>query len=144
MVGGPGRHETRFVILVDSSVWIDYFIGNDSEETDFLDRTLGNRGVAIGDLILTEVLQGFRRDKDYKIARGVLTELTVFELLGKKMAIASADNFRKLRKKGITVRKTADVIIASYCIEHQLPLLFSDKDFQPFVKHLGLRSAALP
>jgi len=144
MVGGPGRHETRFVILVDSSVWIDYFIGNDSEETDFLDRTLGNREVAIGDLILTEVLQGFRRDKDYKIARGVLTELTVFELLGKKMAIASADNFRKLRKKGITIRKTADVIIASYCIEHQLPLLFSDKDFQPFVKHLGLRSAALP
>ena len=144
MVGGPGRHETRFVILVDSSVWIDYFIGNDSEETDFLDRTLGNRGVAIGDLILTEVLQGFRRDKDYKIARGVLTELTVFELLGKKMAIASADNFRKLRKKGITIRKTADVIIASYCIEHQLPLLSSDTDFQPFVKHLGLRSAALP
>ena len=144
MVGGPGRHETRFVILVDSSVWIDYFIGNDSEETDFLDRTLGNREVAIGDLILTEVLQGFRRDKDYKIARGVLTELTVFELLGKKMAIASEENFRKLRKKGITIRKTADVIIASYCIEHQLPLLFSDKDFQPFVKHLGLRSAALP
>jgi len=144
MVGGPGRHETRFVILVDSSVWIDYFIGNDCEETDFLDRTLGSREVAIGDLILTEVLQGFRRDKDYQIARGVLTELTVFELLGKKMAIASADNFRKLRKKGITVRKTADVIIASYCIEHRLPLLFSDKDFQPFVKHLGLRSAALP
>ena len=142
MVGGPRRHETRFVILVDSSVWIDYFIGNDSEETDFLDRTLGNRGVAIGDLILTEVLQGFRRDKDYKNARRMLAELTVFELLGKKMAITCADNFRKLRKKGITVRKTADVIIASYCIEHQLPLLFLDRDFQPFVKHLGLQNAA--
>lgn len=130
------------MILVDSSVWIDYFIGNDSAEADFLDRTLGNRAVAIGDLILTEVLQGFRHEKDYKVARSHLAELTIFELLGKKMAIKSADNFRKLRKKGITIRKTADVIIASHCIEHNLPLLFSDKDFQPFVEHLGLRNAA--
>jgi len=129
------------VILVDSSVWIDYFSGNDSAEADFLDRTLGNRAVAIGDLILTEVLQGFRHNKDYKVAKGLLEELTVFELLGKEMAIQSADNFRKLRKKGITIRKTADVIIASYCLEHKLPLLFSDKDFQPFVEHLGLRNA---
>ncbi|BFM20090.1 PIN domain nuclease [Gilvimarinus japonicus] len=130
------------MILVDSSVWIDYFSGNDSTEADFLDRTLGNRAVAIGDLILTEVLQGFRHEKDYKTAKSLLLELTVFELLGKKIAIKSADNFRKLRKKGITIRKTADVIIASYCIEQNLPLLFSDKDFQPFVEHLGLRNAA--
>ncbi|HEY9030548.1 MAG TPA: PIN domain nuclease [Kangiella sp.] len=130
------------MILVDSSVWIDYFSGNDSAEADVLDRTLGNRAVAIGDLILTEVLQGFRHEKDYKVAKNLLEELTVFELLGKKMAIKSADNFRKLRKKGITTRKTADVIIASYCIEHNHPLLFSDKDFQPFVEHLGLRNAA--
>lgn len=142
MVGRPGRYEARVVILVDSSVWIDYFSGNDSSEADFLDRTLGNRAVAIGDLILTEVLQGFRNEKDYKIAKSMLGELTVFEFLGKKMAIKSADNFRKLRKRGITIRKTADVIIASYCIEHNLPLLFSDKDFQPFVEHLGLRNAA--
>ena len=130
------------MILVDSSVWIDYFSGNNSTEADFLDRTLGNRAVAIGDLILTEVLQGFRHEKDYKTAKSLLLELTVFELLGKKIAIKSADNFRKLRKQGITIRKTADVIIASYCIEHNLPLLFSDKDFQPFVEHLGLRNAA--
>ncbi|WP_439504201.1 type II toxin-antitoxin system VapC family toxin [Methylophaga sp.] len=130
------------MILVDSSVWIDYFIGNDSAEADFLDRTLGNRAVAIGDLILKEILQGFRHEKDYKVAKKLLEELTVFELLGKKVAIKSADNFRKLRKKGITIRKTADVIIASYCIEYNLPLLFSDKDFQPFVEHLGLRNAA--
>lgn len=141
MVGRPGRHETCFVILVDSSVWIDYFSGNDSAEADFLDCTLGNRAVAIGDLILTEILQGFRHEKDYKVAKNILEELPVFELLGKKMAIKSADNFRKLRRKGITIRKTADVIIASYCIEHKLPLLFSDKDFQPFVEHLGLRNA---
>lgn len=129
------------MILVDSSVWIDYFSGNDSTEADFLDRILGNRAVAIGDLILTEVLQGFRHEKDYKVARSLLEELTLFELLGKEMAIKSADNFRKLRKKGITIRKTADVIIASYCIEHNLPLLFSDKDFRPFTEHLGLRNA---
>lgn len=129
------------MILVDSSVWVDYFSGNDSAEADFLDGILGDRAVAIGDLILTEVLQGFRHEKDYKVAKSLLEELTVLELLGKKMAIKSADNFRKLRKKGITIRKTADVIIASYCIEHSLPLLFSDKDFQPFLEHLGLRNA---
>lgn len=128
------------MILVDSSVWIDYFSGNGSPETDFLDGMLGVSAVAIGDLILTEVLQGFRHDKDYKTARRLLGELTIFELLGTKMAVKSANNFRKLRKKGITIRKTADVIIASFCIEHNLPLLFSDKDFKPFVEHLGLRN----
>ncbi|WP_245551599.1 type II toxin-antitoxin system VapC family toxin [Gilvimarinus chinensis] len=127
---------------MDSSVWIDFFSGNDSAEADLLDSILGNRAVAIGDLILTEVLQGFRHEKDYKLAKSLLEELTIYELLGKNMAIKNADNFRKLRKKGITIRKTADVIIASYCIEHNLPLLFSDKDFQPFVKHLGLQNAA--
>ena len=130
------------MILVDSSVWIDYFSGNNSAEADVLDRILGNRAVAIGDLILTEVLQGFRHEKDYKVAKRLLEELAVFELLGEKMAIKSAGNYRKLRQKGITIRKTADVIIASYCIEHNLPLLFSDRDFQPFVDYLGLRNAA--
>lgn len=129
------------MILVDSSVWIDYFSGNGSPETDFLDGVLGVSAIAIGDLTLTEVLQGFRHDKDYKTAKRLLEELTIFELLGIKMAVKSADNFRKLRKKGVTIRKTADVIIASFCIEHNLPLLFSDKDFKPFVQHLGLRDA---
>ncbi|MDZ7844383.1 MAG: hypothetical protein U5K99_06250 [Anaerolineales bacterium] len=78
------------MILVDFSVWIDYFSGNDSAEADFLDRTLGHRAVAIGDLILAEVLQGFRHEKDYRIAKRMLEELTVFELLGKDMAIKSA------------------------------------------------------
>ena len=129
------------MILVDSSVWIDYFGGNGSPETDFLDGILGVRAIATGDLILTEVLQGFRHDKDYRTAKRLLGELIIFELLGTTMAIKSADNFRKLRKKGLTVRKTADVIIASFCIEHDLPLLFSDKDFKPFIEHLGLRNA---
>jgi len=129
------------MILVDSSVWIDFFNGAVNDETDKLNEIFGLEEVVIGDLILTEVLQGFKNDKDYKIAKDVLTSLTIHELIGKKIAIKSADNFRKLRKKGITIRKTADVIIATYCIENKIPLLFTDKDFIPFVKNLRLKSA---
>jgi predicted nucleic acid-binding protein len=119
-------------------VWIDYFSGVLNIQTDKLDSALGQASVAVGDLILTEVLRGFRHDKDYKAARGLFEDVTIFEMLGAKMALKSADNFRALRKKGITVRKTADVIIATFCIEQKIPLLFSDKDFKPFVEHLGL------
>ena len=129
------------MIVVDSSVWIDYFSGTDNKQTDKLDNVLGLKPVAIGDLILTEVLQGFRHDKDYKAARALFEDVTIFEMLGTDMALKSADNFRALRKKGVNVRKTTDVIIASFCIERKLPLLFSDKDFKPFVKHLGLAEA---
>jgi len=134
------------MIMVDSSVWIDYFTGADTKQTEVLDNTLGQQHVAIGDLILTEVLQGFRHDKDYNTAKSLFNELALFELLGKEMALKSADNFRAIRKKGVTIRKTADVIIASFCIasfciEKNIPLLFSDKDFKPFVKHLGLTEA---
>ncbi|MEQ8837175.1 MAG: PIN domain nuclease [Lacipirellulaceae bacterium] len=129
------------MIVVDSSVWIDYFSGTNTTQADKLDSTLGIKPVAIGDLILTEVLQGFRHDKDYKAARKVFEDVTIFDMLGAQMAIKSAENFRTLRKKGITVRKTADVIIATFCIDQKLPLLFSDKDFKPFVKHLGLVEA---
>ena len=126
------------MILVDSGVWIDYFTGIDNIQTATLDKTLGVQSVAAGDLILTEVLQGFRHDKDYRTAKTLFDNVTIFEMLGKDMAIRSAENFRTLRKKGITIRKTADVIIASFCIKQKIPLLFSDKDFKPFVKHLGL------
>ncbi len=129
------------MILVDSSVWIDFFNGTACAETDKLNEILGLEEVVIGDLILAEVLQGFRSDTDYKAAKNVLTSLTVHDLLGKELAIKSANNFRKLRKKGITIRKTADVIIATYCIENKIPLLFTDRDFLPFVDNLKLRSA---
>lgn len=129
------------MIVVDSSVWIDYFTGVKNIQTNKLDDTLGLKPVAIGDLILTEVLQGFRHAKDYKAARALFEDVTIFDMLGKQMAIQSAENFRALRRKGVTVRKTADVIIASFCIDQKLPLLFSDKDFKPFVKHLGLIEA---
>lgn len=127
------------MILVDSSVWIDYFTGVESPQINKLDDCLGLRPVAIGDLILTEVLQGFRLDKEYETAKSLFDELVLFELLGQRMAIKSAENFRALRKKGITIRKTADVIIATFCIDRKIPLLFSDKDFKPFVRHLGLQ-----
>lgn len=129
------------MIVVDSSVWIDYFCGNERPQTDRLDELLGVKPVAVGDLILAELLQGFKSDNDFKIAKQLFEDVTVFEMLGEEQAVKSAENFRYLRTKGITIRKTADVIIATFCIEQRLPLLFADKDFRPFVDHLGLIEA---
>ena len=129
------------MILVDTSVWIDYFKGKVSPETDRLHQALGLEDVIIGDLIALEILQGFREDKDYKTAKQMLDVFTIYPLLGPEAVLSCAQNYRKLRKKGITIRKTADVIIATFCIDRKIPLLFSDRDFQPFVEHLGLRSA---
>lgn len=129
------------MILVDSSVWVDYFNGQLTRETDFLDSLLGTEPVAIGDLILAEVLQGFRSDSDYEAAKEMLASLTTYDLLGASLAIKTADNYRALRKRGITVRKTTDAIIATFCIEHRTPLLYSGRDFDPFVRHLGLKPA---
>ena len=129
------------MILVDSSVWIDYFTGKKTPAAEKLDSLLGQDLVAIGDLMLVEVLQGFRADKDYRRAKELLLSLTVVNMLDTAIALKSAANFRKLRKKGITVRKTIDAIIATYCIENKLPLLHSDKDFKPFHKHLKLKDA---
>jgi len=128
------------MILVDSSVWIAYFNGTSIPQADRLDDLLGQEPVALGDLILTEVLQGFRLDKDYDAAKDLLTSLNVFPLLGTDIAVKSADNFRFLRKNGITVRKTIDMIIATYCIENNFSLLHCDKDFEPFSTHLNLSS----
>jgi len=126
------------MIVVDSSVWINYFNGQSPPQVDILDNLLGIQPLAIGDLILTEVSQGFRHDSDYITAKQLLTSLTIFNLLNADLAIQSADNFRTLRKQGITIRKTVDVIIATFCIEEKHTLLFSDKGFVPFVHHLGL------
>ncbi len=128
------------MILVDSSVWIAYFRGNATPETDRLDSLLGTEPLAIGDLILTEVLQGFKADRDFRQAEKLLTSLVVVVLGGKDIAIQAAKNFRLLRTKGVTVRKTIDTIIATRCIEDGYTLLHSDRDFDPFVTHLGLRS----
>ena len=130
------------MILVDSSVWIDHFRGNDTPQVSLLDRVLASEPVAIGDLILVEVLQGFTSDRDFNQARRLLTALTVIEIGGAGIAVQTAQNFRRLRALGITVRKTIDTLIATRCIVDGLTLLHSDRDFDPFAQHLGLRVLA--
>ena len=129
------------MILVDSSVWIDYFRGTATPQAEKLESLLGTEPIATGDLILTEVLQGFVSDRDFNQARKLLTSLVVVDLAGQDIAIQAAKNFRALRALGVSVRKTIDTVIATRCIESGLPLLYSDRDFDPFVEHLGLRSA---
>jgi len=127
------------MIVVDSSVWIDYFNGKITKQTSLLYSLLGSELIVIGDLILIEVLQGFQDDRDCKKARSLLDSLILKEMLGRRLAIKSAENYRILRKKGATVRKTIDVIIATFCITNNLPLLHDDRDFSPMEKHLNLK-----
>ena len=129
------------MILVDSSVWIDYFRGMQSSQTDRLYALLGNEPIATGDLVLAEVLQSFGSAQDFNQGKKLLTSLPIIELVGGDIAIQAATNFRTLRSLGITVRKTVDTLTATSCIEKGLALLYSDKDFDPFVEHLGLQSA---
>ena len=129
------------MILVDSSVWVDYFRGTATPQVEKLDTLLGSEVIATGDLILAEVLQGFVSDHEFNQARKLLTSLVVVDMVGQTIAIQAAKHFRVLRALGITVRKTIDTVIATRCIESRLPLLYSDRDFDPFVTHLGLRSA---
>ncbi len=130
------------MIMVDSSVWIDYFRGVTSPETDRLDSILGQELLLTGDLIVAEVLQGFQLEAEFNKAKHLMTgNLTVVSLVGPENAVQAAKNYRILRANGVTVRKTIDTLIATYCIENDYALLFSDRDFNPFVEHLGLRSA---
>jgi hypothetical protein len=129
------------VILVDSSVWIDYLRGTASQQTDRLDALLGAEPLATGDLMLTEVLQGFGSERQFGIALRLLTSLSVVDIAGRDIAVQAARNFRALRAQGVTVRKTIDTLIATRCIEGGYSLLYSDRDFDPFVEHLGLLSA---
>ena len=129
------------MILVDSSVWIDYFRGTATPQAEKLDSLLGVDLIATGDLVLIEVLQGFVSERDFNQAKKLLTSLVIINLAGQDIAILAAKNFRALRSLGVTVRKTIDTVIATRCIESGLSLLYSDRDFDPFVEHLGLRSA---
>jgi hypothetical protein len=129
------------LILVDTSVWVDYFNGVKSRQTDYLDSLLGVEPVGIGDLMLVEILQGFRSDVGYRKAKSLLLDLPVYEMVTAERAIRAADNYRFLRKRAVTVRKTMDTLIATFCIDRKFQLLFSDRDFEPFVRHLDLRSA---
>ena len=129
------------MIVVDSSVWIDFLRGVTTPQTERLDVLLGSEPLAVGDLILAEVLQGFGSEKDFNKARKLLTALDVITLGGEDIALQAARNYRALRAHGVTIRKTIDTIIATRCIEDDFALLYSDRDFDPFVEHLGLRSA---
>jgi len=128
------------MILVDSSVWINYFNGRTTWQTEMLDQMLQQIPVCTGDLILTEVLQGFRKESEFKKAREVLSILPCKQLGGYDIAIQSAENYRTLRKKGITVRKTIDIIIGTFCIVENIPLLHDDRDFDPLTEHLSLKT----
>jgi len=129
------------VILVDSSVWIDYFRSADTPQVALLDSCLGRTRIAVGDLIAAEVLQGIRDNRQFRSVKRVFDTFTRLDLCGYDLALKAAENYRVLRVKGITVRKTIDSLIATRCIEDGLTLLHSDRDFAPFAKHLGLREA---
>ena len=128
------------MILVDSSVWIDFFRNQPTPQAEWLDRRLGTEDFIVGDLILAEVLRGFTSDRGFEETRLQLSRLRQLDLGGPEIAVEAARNYRRLRVAGVTVRGTVDVIIATRCIRDGLRLLHSDRDFIPFETHLGLRS----
>ena len=127
------------MILVDSSVWIDFFRDSPTPQVERLDALLGTTRLAVGDLIVAEVLQGVRDEREFNQVRKTLDTFTQVDLAGKEIAVQAARNFRTLRGLGVTVRKTIDTIIATRCIESGFSLLHSDRDFDAFATHLGLK-----
>jgi predicted nucleic acid-binding protein len=126
------------MILVDTTIWIDYFNGRATPETTTLDKLLSLDEIIVGDIILAEVLQGFRSDQDFEAARQALMRFSQVSMMNPDLAICCARNYRQLRKAGITIRKTIDCFIATYCIENHVDLLHCDHDFDPFEQQLGL------
>jgi predicted nucleic acid-binding protein len=129
------------VIVVDSSVWVDYFRGIPTPQCALLDSLLGQVDIAVGDLIVAEVLQGVRDQRQFNQVRRAFAAFEQLHIGGHALAIRAAENFRALRERGITVRKTIDTLIATRCIEAGLVLLHADRDFDPFEAHLGLKVA---
>ena len=129
------------MILVDSSVWIDYFRSAETSQVALLDSLLGRSQLAVGDLIAAEVLRGVRDEREFKWVKKTLDAFDHVDLAGYDLAVRAAENYRSLRAKGVTIRKTIDAIIATRCIENGLTLLHADRDFLPFVEHFGLKVA---
>lgn len=127
------------MVIVDSSVWIDAFNGRSTPHTRWLGTALSQGGVGLTSVILCEVLRGFRSDRDFQLATGQLLRLPVFEEVPSTVAAKAAENFRVLQKRGITVRKTIDCLIATFCIREGHELLHCDNDFQGFEDFLGLQ-----
>lgn len=126
------------MILVDSSVWIDYFNNNQSKEAAFLHQCLGTVPIGIGDIIIAEVLRGFKSDKAFLKAKELFNSLIYYDMLGKKVAEMSAEIYRTCRKKGVTINKPNDLFIAAFCIANKIPLLHSDKDYTVIGKYTKL------
>lgn len=129
------------MILVDSSVWIDYFRSADTPQVALLDSLFGQSVLAIGDLIAAEVLQGVRDEREFGLVKKTLEAFDHIDLVGYELAVKASENYRSLRARGVTIRKTIDTLIATRCIEDGLTLLHADQDFLPFAQHLGLKVA---
>ena len=129
------------MFLVDSSVWIDFFKARDTAQTRFLKQHLTARRIVVADLVLAEVLQGTRDEQTFEHVRRLLLARPIITVCDAGIAVRAARNYRDLRSRGITVRSTIDVLIATRCIADNRILLHNDRDFEPFVEHLGLRSA---
>jgi predicted nucleic acid-binding protein len=127
------------MIVADTSVWIDYLRGIDAPHTNALDDELQNNRIATGGLIIAEFLQGVRNEKDYAAAKNIMDALEYRDFGGREIALKASQNFRGLRIRGITVRKTINVIIATFCIENDFPLIQNDRDFDPMERYLGLK-----
>ncbi len=127
------------ILLADSSVWIDFFNGRISPETDYLNLAFGREDIVVGDLILAEVLQGFRLESDFTQARDALLRFPILPMIGQEIAVQSAINYRTLRQNGVTVRKTIDCLIATFCLVNNVPLLHTDRDFDQIARVLPLQ-----
>ena len=126
------------MVIVDSSVWIDYLRDTANSQTDWLEAALGRRAIGLTNLILCEVLQGIRYQRRFRLAERTLLTLPVFDIAGTRLAVGAARNYHTLQRRGITIRKTIDCLIATFCIAEDFALLHRDRDFDPFEQHLGL------
>jgi predicted nucleic acid-binding protein len=131
------------VIVVDSSVWIDFLNGRKAAHVDYLQAALGVDEIIVGDLMLCEVLQGLGSERDARQVETLLRRFEIVPMAGEAIAVSAARNFRSLRRHGITIRKTIDLLIGTWCIENRRPLLHNDSDFRPMAQHLGLIEAPI-
>ena len=129
------------MIVVDSSVWIDFLNGRMAPHVERLRAILGAEEIVVGDLMLCEVLQGLESERAARDVEALLRRFAIASMVGDANAVAAARNYRSLRRRGITIRKTVDMLIGTWCIENRVPLLHNDGDFRPMVRHLGLIEA---
>lgn len=131
------------MIVVDSSVWIDFLNGREAPHVKRLQMALGAEEIVVGDLMLCEILQGLKDERAARDVEALLRRFDIVPMAGDEIAVSGARNFRALRRKGITVRTTIDLLIGTWCIENRAALLHNDNDFRPMAKHLGLLEVPL-